>query len=54
VFRDGPTAAVSDQLAAQFVNRELGDLSVGRTDIVGGGEVVINHVTDALVAPTGL
>jgi hypothetical protein len=51
LFRDSPTAAVSDALAAQFVNQELGDLRVDRTDTAGGGPVLVSRVTDALLAP---
>jgi hypothetical protein len=54
MFRDSPTAAVSDELAAQFVNEELGDLSVDRTDTIGGGPVLVSRVTYALLAPLGV
>jgi hypothetical protein len=54
LFRDSPAAAVSDELAAQFVNAELGDVRVDRTDIVGGGPVVVSRVTDALLARVGV
>jgi len=54
LFRDGPTAAVSDELAAQFVNEELGDLRVDRTDTIGGGPVVVSRVTDALFPRVGV
>ena len=54
LFRDRPAAAVSDELAAQFVNAELGDVRVDRTDIVGGGPVVVSRVTDALLARVGV
>jgi hypothetical protein len=52
VFRDAPTAAASDELAAQFVDQELGSIRVDRTDIVGGGPVVISRQSDAPFAPT--
>jgi hypothetical protein len=50
LFRDRPAAAVSDELAAQFVKTEVGDVRVDRTDIVGGGPVIVSRVTDALLA----
>jgi hypothetical protein len=54
LFRDSSTAAVSDELAARFVNDELGDLRVARTDTVGGGLVLVSRVTDVLLARVGV
>ena len=54
LFRDGAGAAATDELAARFLAHEVGDLRVDRTDIVGGGPVVVSRVTDALLAPVDL
>jgi hypothetical protein len=54
LFRDSLAAAVSDELAARFVNDELGDLRVARTDTVGGGLVLVSRVTDVLLARVGV
>jgi predicted lipid carrier protein YhbT len=50
LFRDGTSAAALDELAARFLAEEVGDIRVDRTDIVGGGPVVVSRVTDALLA----
>jgi hypothetical protein len=49
VFRDRAAATVSDELALQFVRDELPDFDIKRADIVGGGEIVVSRVTDALL-----
>jgi hypothetical protein len=54
LFRDAAAAAATDELAARFLAHEVGDLRVDRTDIVGGGPVVVSRVTDALLAPVDL
>jgi hypothetical protein len=54
LFRDSPTAAVSDELAARFVNEEIRDLGVARTDTVGGGPVLVSRVTALLLARVGV
>jgi hypothetical protein len=54
LFRDAAAAAAIDELAARFLADEVGDLRVDRTDIVGGGPVVVSRVTDALLAPVDL
>ena len=51
VFRDRVTASASDDVAATFVGNELADLDIERTDSIGGGEIVVSRVTDALLAP---
>jgi hypothetical protein len=51
VFRDRATAAVSDELALAFMRDELNDLQIGQTDTIGGGEIVVSRVTEALLEP---
>jgi hypothetical protein len=54
LFRDSTKAAVSDALAAQFVNDELREHTVERVETVAGGAVVVSRITDALLAPVGV
>jgi hypothetical protein len=51
VFRDRATATASDELALQFVRDELVDLEINRTDMVGGGEIAVSRITEALLEP---
>jgi hypothetical protein len=51
VFRDQSTATVSDELTLQFVRDELADLDITRTDMIGGGEIVVSRVTETLLDP---
>ena len=51
VFRDRPTAGVSDELAMQFVRDELTDLDIKRTEMIGGGSILVSRVTEALLEP---
>jgi hypothetical protein len=51
VFRDRLTAAASDELALQFVRDELADLNIKRTDMIGGGEILVSRVTATLLEP---
>ena len=49
VFRDRATATASDELARQFVANALSDFEIKRADMVGGGEIVVSRVTNALL-----
>ena len=51
VFRDRETATASDELARQFVTNALADFEIKRADMVGGGEIVVSRVTNALLEP---
>jgi hypothetical protein len=51
VFRDQATATASDELAQQFVRDELADFDIKRTDTVGGGEIAVSRVSEALLEP---
>jgi len=51
VFRDRPTATASDELAQQFVRDELAAFDIKRTDMIGGGKIVVSRVTEALLEP---
>jgi hypothetical protein len=51
VFRDRGAATVSDDVALVFVRDELDDLDIKRTDTIGGGEIVVSRVTEALLEP---
>jgi hypothetical protein len=51
VFRDRATATVSDELALQFVRDELADFEIERTDMIGGGSIVVSRVTETLLQP---
>jgi hypothetical protein len=51
VFRDSAAATASDELAVQFVSDELADFDIKRADMVGGGEIVVSRVTEALLEP---
>jgi hypothetical protein len=51
VFRDRGAATVSDEVALAFVRGELHDLDIKRTDTIGGGEIVVSRVTEALLEP---
>jgi len=42
VFRDEATATVSDELALQFVRGELADFDIKRTDMIGGGSIMVS------------
>jgi hypothetical protein len=50
LFRHGAAVAATDELAARFLAEEVGDVRVDRTDIVGGGPVVVSRATDAHLA----
>jgi hypothetical protein len=50
VFRDRAAATESDEIALGFVRDQLADLSIQRTDALGG-EIVVSRVTDALLEP---
>jgi hypothetical protein len=51
LFRDRATATVSDELALQFVRDELADFDIERTDMIGGGPIVVSRVTETLLEP---
>jgi hypothetical protein len=51
VFRDRETASSSDELALSFVRDELADVDIERADMVGGGEIVVSRITEALLEP---
>jgi hypothetical protein len=51
VFRDRATAIASDEVALQFVRDQLEDVEIARSDSIGGGEIVVSRVTDALLEP---
>jgi hypothetical protein len=51
VFGDRGAAAVSDEVALGFVRDELDGLDIQRTDTIGGGEIVVSRVTEALLEP---
>jgi hypothetical protein len=51
VFRDEATATVSDELALQFVRGELADFDIKRTDMIGGGSIMVSRVTETLLEP---
>jgi hypothetical protein len=51
VFRDRQTAKASDELALRFVRDELADFDIKRTDMIGGGEIAVSRVTEALLEP---
>jgi len=51
VFRDRAAASASDELALAFVRSELDDLEVERTETIGGGEIIVSRVTEALLKP---
>jgi hypothetical protein len=51
VFRDRAAATASDELALVFVRDELTGLDIEGTDAIGGGEIAVTRVTDALLEP---
>jgi hypothetical protein len=51
VFADEASAIASDEVAMVFVRDELDTVDIERTDTVGGGEIVVSRVTDALLEP---
>ena len=51
VFRDAASAGASDEVAQTFVRDELDDLHIERSDSIGGGEIVVSRVTEALLEP---
>jgi len=51
VFADHATATASDEVAMVFVRDELDTVDIERTDTVGGGELVVSRVTEALLEP---
>jgi hypothetical protein len=51
VFQDQRTAAASDELALQFVRKQLKDVDLRRTDMIGGGHIVVSRVTEELPEP---
>jgi hypothetical protein len=51
VFRDQAAASASDEVALTFVRDELDDLDIERTDAIGGGEIAVTRVTEALLEP---
>jgi len=52
VFRDRAASIGSDELALAFVRYNLDDLDVERTDMIGGGEIVVSRVTGAFLEST--
>jgi hypothetical protein len=51
VFRDRAAAVASDEVAQSFVRAEFAELGIERTDSIGGGEIVVSRVTEALLEP---
>jgi hypothetical protein len=51
VFRDRETASSSDGVALAFVRDELEKVEIERSNAIGGGEIVVSRVTDALLEP---
>lgn len=51
VFSDRGAASISDAVAVKFVREELSHLEIERTEAIGGGEIVVSRVTDALLEP---
>jgi hypothetical protein len=51
VFRDRETASSSDVVALAFVRDELEKVEIERSNALGGGEIVVSRVTDALLEP---
>jgi hypothetical protein len=51
VFRDRASAEVSDEVAVRFVGEDLGDVDIERSEPVGGGEIAVSRVTEALLEP---
>jgi hypothetical protein len=51
VFRERAAATASDDVALTFVRDELADVEIERSDSIGGGEIVVSRVTDALLEP---
>ena len=51
VFADRDAAYRSDEVAQAFVRDELEHLQIERTDSIGGGQIVVDRVTDALLQP---
>jgi hypothetical protein len=51
VFRDRASAEASDDVALRFVGEELGDVDIERSEPVGGGEIAVSRVTEALLEP---
>ncbi len=51
VFADRDAAYRSDEVARVFVRDELEKLQIERTDAIGGGQIVVDRVTDALLEP---
>ncbi len=51
VFRNHAAATASDELALAFVRDELDGLNLERTATIGGGEIVVSRVNQALLGP---
>jgi hypothetical protein len=51
VFRDRAAAEASDEVALRFVGGELEDVEIERSEPVGGGEIIVTRVTEALLDP---
>ena len=50
LFRDRPAAEEADELALQFVRRELGEFDIERTEVIGG-EVLVSRAMAELLEP---
>jgi hypothetical protein len=48
VFQDERTAAASDELALRFVREQLSGVDLRRTDMIGGGQIVVSRATEEL------
>jgi hypothetical protein len=51
VFLDRAAAAASDELALAFARDNLDHLDIERTDTIGGGEIVVSRINEALLEP---
>ena len=50
LLRDQPAAEASDDLALEFIRRDLGDFDMERTEVIGG-EVVVSRAMATLLEP---
>jgi hypothetical protein len=55
LFRDRATAAASDELAVRIIHDEFSGFAIERSDMVGGGVVMVSRTADQLAshAPGG-
>jgi hypothetical protein len=54
VFQDRAASSGSDELAMAFVRYNLDHLDVERTDMIGGGEIVVSRVSAPFLEPRRL